>query len=329
MTAGVAVRRRAITRRYLMCRPTYFDVRYAINWWMDPDRPVDAARACAQWEALQALYRGLGHTVELIEPRPRLPDMVFAANGGVVVDGRAVGVRFRFPHRREEEDLYLRRLAALAPRGAHRPRYVNEGEGDFLLTRAGILAGMGFRTESAAHAEVAALLRRPIHPLRLVDPRFYHLDTALCVLDEDLVAYLPAAFDAPSRAHLERLFPDAITVPQDEALLLALNAVSDGRHVVLPAGAHRFAAALRARGFDPICIDVGELRHAGGGIKCATLELRGAAGAGRPHADTMAPPRARERRATPSAIRSGGCVVNDSRSVEGSGRPAKNAAPGT
>jgi N-dimethylarginine dimethylaminohydrolase len=275
MTSSLAPVRRAVPRRYLMCRPTYFSVRYAINPWMDPARLVDVTRACAQWEALRALYHDLGHTVELINPLPDLPDMVFAANGGLVVDGQAVGVRFRHPQRRGEETPYLRRLATLAPRGAYRPSFVNEGEGDFLSTGAGILAGAGFRTEPAVHAEVARILGRPVRPLRLVDPRFYHLDTALCVVADDLVAYLPRAFDAPSCALLTRLFPDAITVGERDAAVFGLNAVSDGLHVVLPADADEFVAALRCRGFEPIGIVFDELRRGGGGIKCATLELRG------------------------------------------------------
>ena len=80
----------ATGRRYLMCRPTYFAVDYAINPWMDPSAPVDRDRAVAQWETLRRVYLDLGHTVELIDPVPGLPDMVFAANGATVVDGRAM-----------------------------------------------------------------------------------------------------------------------------------------------------------------------------------------------------------------------------------------------
>jgi N-dimethylarginine dimethylaminohydrolase len=274
MTSSRAEGRRARTRRYLMCRPTYFEVRYAINPWMDPGRPVDTARACAQWETLRALYRDLGHTVELIDPLPGLPDMVYAANGGLVVDGRALGVRFRHPERRGEQAPYLRRLARLAPYGVHRPAFCNEGEGDFLPVGEMILAGTGFRSEPAAHAEAARVLRRPVHSLTLVDPRFYHLDTALCVLADDLVAYLPAAFDDAARRLLTTLFPDAIEVSEADAAVFGLNAVSDGRHVVLSAAAQGFAAELRTRGFEPIGIEFDELRRGGGGIKCATLEIR-------------------------------------------------------
>ncbi|MGH3882843.1 MAG: amidinotransferase, partial [Pseudonocardiaceae bacterium] len=82
-------------RRYLMCPPRYFTVSYVINPWMDPSRPVDAARAMAQWAALADTHRALGHTVELIDPEPGLPDMVFAANAAMVIGGIVLGARFR------------------------------------------------------------------------------------------------------------------------------------------------------------------------------------------------------------------------------------------
>ena len=72
--------RDGMTRRYLMCRPTYFAVDYVINPWMDPSTPVDVDRALAQWTALADTYRRLGHTVELIEPIPGLPDKIGRAH---------------------------------------------------------------------------------------------------------------------------------------------------------------------------------------------------------------------------------------------------------
>ncbi|CAM5605214.1 hypothetical protein SRIMM317S_04733 [Streptomyces rimosus subsp. rimosus] len=94
-------------RHYLMCRPTHFDVTYAINPWMDPAKPVDTGLAVAQWESLRDLYLSLGHTVEFIEPVPGLPDMVYAANGATVVDGKVLGARFRNAERAAEGPAYL------------------------------------------------------------------------------------------------------------------------------------------------------------------------------------------------------------------------------
>jgi N-dimethylarginine dimethylaminohydrolase len=109
--------------------------------------------------------------------------------------------------------------------------------------------------------------------LRLVDPCFYHLDTALFALD-DTIAYFPEAFSPGSRAVLERMFPDAIAAGPADAAVLGLNAVCDGRHVVLDAAATGLISELRRRGYEPVPVDLSELRKAGGGAKCCTLELR-------------------------------------------------------
>ena len=102
--------RSAVHKTVLMCRPEHFTVSYRINPWMDPTRPVDRDRAVRQWEALRATYERLGHTVELLDPVPGLPDMVFAANGGLVVGGRALGARFTHPQRTAEAPAHLARL---------------------------------------------------------------------------------------------------------------------------------------------------------------------------------------------------------------------------
>ncbi len=216
--------------------------------------------------------------MEVIDPEPGLPDMVFAANGGVVVGGRALGARFAFPEREAEGPAYQRWFAAAVTRGALtevlEPRATNEGEGDVLVVGERVLAGHGFRTDLAAHAEVQEAFGLPVTSLRLVDPHYYHLDTALAVLDDSTIAYYPAAFSAGSRAVLEQLYPDAVLADARDAAVLGLNAVSDGRHVVLSAGATELIAELRRRGFEPVGVELSELRKAGGSAKCCTLELR-------------------------------------------------------
>ena len=152
-------------------------------------------------------------------------------------------------------------------------RHVNEGEGDFLVVGERILAGYGFRTDPAAHTEVARFFDRPVISLELVDPRFYHLDTAIAVLDDDTIAYYPPAFSPASRAVLEGLYPGAIVASQADAVVLGLNAVSDGRNVVLPVRAATLAHQLRTRGYRPIPIDLSEPLKAGGSVKCVTMEL--------------------------------------------------------
>ncbi|WP_407924312.1 dimethylargininase [Actinomadura macrotermitis] len=266
--------RAALRRHYLMCRPDHFAVTYAINPWMDPVAGADAGRAVAQWEALRDAYTALGHEVSLIDPLPGLPDMVFAANGALVVGGRVYGARFTHAERAAEGPAYAAWLRSLGFTDVLEPAHTNEGEGDFLTLDHVILAGTGFRTDLAAHQEAQEFLGRPVVTLRLVDPRFYHLDTALFPLDGANVAYYPGAFSPGSRAVLERLFPHAIIAGEADAAVLGLNAVSDGRNVVVNAEAAGLIAELDRNGYRPVPVDLSELRKAGGGPKCCTLELR-------------------------------------------------------
>jgi N-dimethylarginine dimethylaminohydrolase len=279
-----SVERTATPRHYLMCPPVHFDVVYAINPWMDVSVPVDAGLAVVQWQALKAAYEARGHTVDVIRPEAGLPDMVYAANGGIVVGGQALAARFTFPERQPEGAAYeawLRTSGAqhgVVSLGQAVER--NEGEGDLLWDGEVLLAGTGFRTTREAHAEVAARLDVDVVTLELVDPRFYHLDTALAVLTTAAadhraeVAYFPGAFTPESLAVLRERYPHAIEASEDDAAVLGLNAVSDGRHVFLTDRATGMHAALRERGYEPVGVDLSELLKGGGSVKCCTLELR-------------------------------------------------------
>jgi arginine dihydrolase len=261
-------------RRYLMCPPRFFDVSYSINPWMDRSVPVDRARANVQWEHLVETYERLGHDVEIIDPLAGAPDMVFSANGAVVKGGRVLTSRFRHRERAPEQVPYRQWFLQREFRDVRAARAFCEGEGDVTFVGSVALAGWGFRTTRSAHHEVQEFFGRPVVSLRLCDPRFYHLDMALCVLDDRTIAYFPPAFSAGSRCVLQRLFPDAIRVGEPDAYALGLNAVSDGHHVVLPEAAPGMHDLVRARGFEPLPVEMSEFVKAGGGVKCCTLEMR-------------------------------------------------------
>lgn len=261
-------------RTYLMCAPTCFEVDYAINPWMDPAVPVDRGLALRQWERLVHVLGELGHTVEQIEPLAGLPDMVYAANGGTVIDGRVLGARFSKAERAAEGPAYLDWFRERGYPELRDAEQINEGEGDILLCGERILGGTGFRSRTEGLAEAEKFFGRALTVLELVDPWFYHLDTALAVLDDDEIMYYPAAFSESSRRTLELLYPDAILADDADAAAFGLNAIADGRHVILSAAATGLAARLRERGYEPIGIDLSELLKGGGGAKCCVLELR-------------------------------------------------------
>jgi N-dimethylarginine dimethylaminohydrolase len=266
-------------RTYLMCSPANFLVEYVINPWMDTRTPVDSELAVKQWAQLRDAVTDLGHTVHVLTPEAGLPDMVFAANGAFSVDGVVYGARFKFAQRAAEavahQAFYEARPESWQFVG---PTETNEGEGDFTYvpgTHGGlILAGYGFRTEPAAHAEAQEVLGRPVISLRLVDPRFYHLDTALAPLDDNNIIYYPAAFSPSAQAILRQLFPDAMIATEEDALAFGLNLVSDGRNVFMNTESTALARRLADRGFNPILFDLAELKKGGGSVKCSMAELR-------------------------------------------------------
>lgn len=265
--------RQAKPKTVLMCRPEYFSVSYRINPWMHPENPTDTPKALDQWTALYEVYRTLGFDVHLIDPVEGLPDMVYAANGGLVVDGLAYSARFRHGERAPEAAHYNAWFESfgLTTVGAVE---VNEGEGDFLPVGGRILAAHGFRSDRTSHDELARVFGREVVSLRLVRPDFYHLDTALAVLDEETISYLPSAFDEASQGVLARLYPDAIIADEKDAAWLGLNLFSDGASVVMAEQAAGLAQSIRERGFDVYPVDMSELLLGGGGVKCCTLELR-------------------------------------------------------
>jgi N-dimethylarginine dimethylaminohydrolase len=234
---------------------------------------VDVALAMTQWERLRDTYLSLGHTVEVIEPVPGLQDMVFAANGATVIGDRVLVARYRHPQRTGEESAYRNWFMQNSFSTVVEPQYINEGQGDYLFDGHRVLAGTGFRTDRLSHGEFQELFGWPVVSLTLVDARFYHLDTAISILDDGQIMYLPEAFSIGSQQVLRKLYPDAIISGMADAEAFGLNAVSDGYHVVLPQTATGIIEQLRERGYHPIGVDMSELHKSGGAVKCCTLEL--------------------------------------------------------
>ncbi|MGW0213347.1 dimethylargininase [Micromonospora chokoriensis] len=264
-------------RTYLMCSPEHFAVEYAINPWMDVTTPVDRDLAVKQWDRLRETLVGLGHEVHLLTPEHGLPDMVYAANGAFTVDGSVYGARFKHEQRAAEAAAHHAFYESQGWRFVA-PSETNEGEGDFAYVPEAhgglILAGHGFRTEIPAHAEAQEALGRPVVSLRLIDPRFYHLDVALAAIDDANVVYFPGAFSAASQRVLTQLFPDAVIADDEDAMAFGLNLVSDGANVVLNSEATRLAGKLKAAGYTPVPVELAELKKGGGSVKCCIAELR-------------------------------------------------------
>jgi len=258
----------------LMCRPDHFGVEYEINPWMHVANQVDRSRAVVQWNALYHAYETLGQEIVLADPVAGLPDMVFSANAGVVWDGRAVLSRFRHPERQGEEPYWTSVFESAGFSLVVPPRDMPfEGAGDALFVGSTLFAGYGFRTERSSHRFVGHALGVEVVSLELVDPRFYHLDTCFCPLNEQTVMFAPAAFSRSSARTIRKLVPHVIEVPPDIAAGFACNAITVGNRVISSTAAGRLEHPLHDAGFDTVALPMTEFMKSGGGVRCLSLPL--------------------------------------------------------
>lgn len=253
----------------LICPPTFFDVTYAINPWMKGDI-VDRDLAKAQWDEFHAHLVKIGVSVKMIPPMPGLPDLIFTANAGTIRDTEIVLSNFRHPERqpeREEFNSWFQRngyITHVLP-----DNVFFEGCGDTIVTGNSMIAGYGFRSDKLALNLVADLLDLNLIPLKLKDPRFYHLDTCFCLLRSDLAIYHPGAFSKQGISKLKNI--ELIPIVEEDALRFACNSIVYDDNILMPAGCNQTAERLRDRGFDVKLLDTSEFLKSGGSLQCMAL----------------------------------------------------------
>lgn len=261
--------------RFLMCRPTFFGVRYRINPWMDLRRQPDPALAMRQWRALkETLERDLGAQVSTCRAARGLPDMTFTANAGLVRGRTFIPSRFRHSERAGEAPRFTAWFRRRGYRILELPADLRfEGAGDALFVGDTLVAGYYHRTDVKAHALVGKMLGVRILSLELVDERFYHLDTCLAPLGPRSALYYPKAFDEYGMRVLNRNVPDLVPVTDDEARHFACNSIVVGRRAIIPKPCGRLCRVLTTRGFTVHALDLSEFEKAGGAARCLVLRL--------------------------------------------------------
>ena len=268
----------------LMCPPTCYGIQYEINPWMNTLRQTDHAEAERQWNALRQILADCGAAIELLEPQPGLPDLVFTANAGLVHRQRVYLSRFKHVQRQGEQVHDARWFKAQGFELRRLPDDVYfEGAGDALFCGDTLFAGYRLRSDARGHHWLGQQIGCRAIPLELVDPYYYHLDTCFCPLNREAALYFPGAFDDYGRRALAELVPRLIAVEPQEARNFACNAVVVGRSVVTNTGCPRLHAELRNLGLATIATRLSEFVKAGGSAKCLTLRLDGEEAAGWKH----------------------------------------------
>lgn len=275
--------------RVLMVRPTHFHVDNPINPHMRAKdgtlHTLDKVRAMLQWEKLRETYRSIDLNVTTLEGGEGLPDMVFCANQSLPVltrTGERLAVLSNMANEIRHREVPL--VKELLEREGYETRTLPdrsastlfEGMGDclWLPGRRFLLGGYGHRTSASIYEKVADLAEAPVAIFELTNPRFYHLDTCLALLDESSALACREAFSDEGWALLKAIFPRIIEVELDEAdsPQFACNAhCPDEKHVLLHPGSHKVESALRAAGFTPVPVDTSEFIKSGGSVFCMKL----------------------------------------------------------
>lgn len=264
--------------RFLMCSPDHYDVDYVINPWMEGNvHKSSRDRAVEQWHNLFHIMKE-HTTVDLVKPQQGVPDMVFTANAGLVLENTVVLSRFYHKERQGEEPFFQQWFEENGFTVHTLPKDLPfEGAGDALLDREGrwLWAGYGFRSELDSHPYLAKWLDIEVMSLRLMDERFYHLDTCFCPLANGYLLYYPPAFDSYSNRLIEMRVPShkRIAVEEPDAVNFACNAVNIDRVIIMNKASDELKQRLEQVGFQIVETPLTEFLKAGGAAKCLTLRV--------------------------------------------------------
>jgi N-dimethylarginine dimethylaminohydrolase len=260
-----------------MCPPTYFDIEYSINPWMNINNKVDKELADRQWNNFVSLLRELGDEVECIDAVPGLPDMTFSGDAGVVYNNIFVPSNFRAEPRQNEVGHYIRwfteRDYIIKPVP---PEIFFEGLGDVVFHRDRAIIGYGYRSDSRViqHLQEIIPALQILGTMKICDERYFHLAMALSFIDETTVLYYPPAFDNESVQRLHSIVEHAIAVSdQDANVYFACNNLVIGKTVLLDNCTPILESALAERGYTVRACDMSEFKKSGGSLRCLVLSF--------------------------------------------------------
>ncbi|WP_423196242.1 Amidinotransferase [Cupriavidus sp. H19C3] len=272
----------------LLVAPTFYDVSYSINPWMDPQAWARDPRgmhrqATRAFAALRQALADAGFAVEVAAGAPGLPDMVFPANAAVVLDGKAVLARFRYAQRSGEEAPFAAIFEALRTRGwldsvVQLPAgCFQEGAGDCIwdAARGHFWAGFGPRSSRAAADEMARHFAREVVALELATAHSYHLDVCFCPLAGGELLYYPPAFSADALQAIRARVPARLRIEatEDDLRHFSVNAVNLDDQVVMTRTTPHLRTELTRRGYRLHEVDLSPFMLSGGGAYCMTLRL--------------------------------------------------------
>ena len=260
-------------KTFLLCRPNFFGINYSINPWMNINNKSDQNKAIEQWDNLKDRIEEYSGAISFIKPQIDLPDMVFTANGGLLIKEQNLFIvsNFKFEERKRET-FWFHQFFKDRGLNVYIPINDFEGAGDALYLGGNLICAHGFRTDESFYNELRNL-NIDFSEVKLIEPRYYHLDTCFCTLSDNDYLIFPDAFDQNSLDKIRSFGFNEIQVNENEAIKFACNSVAIGKTILMPNNCNDTAEKLRKLGYNVVFLEMSEFLKSGGAVKCLTLEI--------------------------------------------------------
>jgi N-dimethylarginine dimethylaminohydrolase len=250
---------------------------YQVQWTINPHMKPGAVQfdvARAQHDAFVSAIATLGGRVAVLPFVCGAFDSVFIKDNAILRhDGRPRALVADPAHavREVEQAARAEALRALGFELAE-ACYALEG-GDVIQVPGVTLLGCGPRSSPRAAACLERFLGGEVVSLPLRDPRLYHLDTAMAVLDDRTALICREAFTSEARVRIEQLVARGVlraayAVPYREALGFATNIVEVNGTIVTGARAPTTRAILEGLGRTVVEVVLDQFHLAGGSAAC-------------------------------------------------------------
>jgi N-dimethylarginine dimethylaminohydrolase len=243
-----------------------------------PPHHYNALGARRQWERFVEILRIAADVqIELVDPAPQAPDLVFTANAALITGDLAIVSTLRNDTQRLSRQVYRGTLARLGFATTFLQETAFAGSADALFDRVRpmVYVGYGSLSDRMVTVQLNEMLDARIVALALADPAFPHLDSVLCPLGSGhVLAYMPAFTPHAQRLLRRVVDPEyLIEISAADALDLACNAVELGDALIVHDASRALREQLVDAGYRVFSTDLEDFVRAGAGAKRLTLRL--------------------------------------------------------
>lgn len=264
-------------KKVLMCPPTYFDIEYSINPWMDISNKVDKEKARKQWDYVYNILTDLNVEIDILEPVSGLPDMTFIGDAGIVHNKKFLATNFRHAERQGEVKHYIKWMEENNYPIFEVPKDVYfEGLGDIIYFDEDIMFGYGPRSSPEAIKYVTETYPelKLKGELYLKDESLYHLGLAISYIDKDTLLYYPDAFTDESLEFLRNNFERRIECSEKDAKeYFVCNNIPIGKNILMDNCTEELETEISQMGYTVVKTDMSEFKKSGGSVRCLILSI--------------------------------------------------------